>query len=950
MIDEIQQAERAAVARLAAVDAVDDLASIENDLVGKRSELGTLKSRLGGLDEEGRRAAGQALNQATARVTAAIQERRAEVAARARAERIAAERLDLTEVLTRPQRGHLHLVTQTHMHLEDVFVGLGFTVSEGPEVETDWNNFTALNMPPEHPARSMWDTMFVDLGEPGSTVLRTHTSPVQIRVMQSQPPPIYTIMPGRVFRLDTADATHMPVFHQIEGLVIDRGITFGDLSGTIEQFTRAYFGRDFNARLRPSYFPFTEPSAEYDIQRPDGSWLELGGCGVVHPNVLRNCGLDPEEWSGFAFGFGTDRLPLALVTASTTCVRCSRTTSASWSSSDAAAPVMKVLLSWLNELAPVGDDADALAELMNDLGLAVDDVDRVGQPVDGVVVARVLALRPHPDANHVQRVDVDAGDGQPLQVWCGAFNMQVGDLVPLATVGTTMPSGMKIGRRKILGEPSNGMLCSPVEVGFGTEAGGILILPPDLPVGAPLWDAFTIGPDVVFDLDLTRNRPDAYSHAGVARDLAARLTAPLTLPDPPVEVVGPSEGVAVTILDPEGCGRFTARVITGVRIAGSPAWMAERLTRAGMRPINNVVDVSNYVMLELGQPNHTYDLAKLEGGGFIIRKAREGEMVLTLDGVERVCTAREVLICDGNDAPIGIGGIMGGASTEIDEHTTAVALEMAWFDPPTIAASAGRLALRSEASTRFERGADPEGIDRAARRFVELLRLTCPDAALHGEVDARGSLPDRSPVRLRTSRTNALLGTDLSAGEIGVAARVDRVRCRRLAGSRGVARHGADVALRLHSRGGPDRGGRPHPRLLASRQDRAEVSPSRWAHPTAAGSTVGSAGACRCGCLRGDAQPLPRTRRSRTGRPRSPWHHDREPAGERGVGVADVASARTPEGCCVQRVAPQRGRVALRDRARLRRAEPGRGAARRTRDARGHARRARRDRGPSGVG
>ena len=195
-----------------------------------------------------------------------------------------------------------------------------------------------------------------------------------------------------------------------------------------------------------------------------------------------------------------------------------------------------------------------------------------------------------------------------------------------------------------------------------------------------------------------------------------------------------------------------------------------------MRPINNVVDVSNYVMLELGQPNHTYDLAKLEGGGFIIRKAREGETVVTLDGIERVCTARDVLICDGNDRPIGIGGVMGGASTEIDEHTTAVALEMAWFDPPTIAASAGRLALRSEASTRFERGADPEGIDRAARRFVELLRLTCPDAALHGEVDARGSLPDRSPVRLRTiAYERAARHRPLGRG--------DRDRCSRRSGS-----------------------------------------------------------------------------------------------------------------------------------------------------------------------
>ena len=311
MIDEIREAAEGALARLSEVSTVDALTGIENDLVGKRSELGTLKSLLGSLDPEQRKVAGQALNQATARVSDALAQRRAAIEMLARNERIANERLDLTEVLTRPERGHLHLVTQTHAHLEDVFIGLGFTVSEGPEVETDWNNFTALNLPPEHPARSMWDTLFVDLGEPGSVVLRTHTSPVQIRVMQSQPPPIYTIMPGRVFRRDTADSTHMPVFHQIEGLVIDRGITFGDLSGTIDQFTKAYFGRDFRSRLRPSYFPFTEPSAEYDIQRPDGSWLELGGCGMVHPNVLRNCGIDPEEWSGFAFGFGTDRLPLA---------------------------------------------------------------------------------------------------------------------------------------------------------------------------------------------------------------------------------------------------------------------------------------------------------------------------------------------------------------------------------------------------------------------------------------------------------------------------------------------------------------------------------------------------------------------------------------------------------------------------------------------------------------
>jgi phenylalanyl-tRNA synthetase alpha chain len=202
----------------------------------------------------------------------------------------------------------MHLVTQATERLEDVFVGLGFRIAEGPEVETDFHNFEALNMPPSHPARSMWDTLFVDQDPQGSVVLRTHTSPVQIRVMQEWPPPIYAVMPGRVFRKETPDATHMPVFHQIEGLVVDRDITFADLAGTIESFTKAFFGEGFTSRLRPSYFPFTEPSAEFDIRRPDGSWIELGGCGMVHPRVLAAAGLDPEEWGGFAFGFGIDRM------------------------------------------------------------------------------------------------------------------------------------------------------------------------------------------------------------------------------------------------------------------------------------------------------------------------------------------------------------------------------------------------------------------------------------------------------------------------------------------------------------------------------------------------------------------------------------------------------------------------------------------------------------------
>ncbi|MGE3619611.1 MAG: phenylalanine--tRNA ligase subunit alpha [Acidimicrobiia bacterium] len=311
ILDDVGSLAEATLPRIGAAASLDELHELEVEVLGKRGSLSGLKAKLGALDADGRRAVGQALNTARDRLEGALSARRAELEAAARSARARAERMDLTEVRPGLAAGHLHLVTQTIEHLEDVFVGMGFTVAEGPEVETDWRNFGALNFPADHPARDMYDTLYVRFGEPGSTLLRTHTSPVQVRVMTAQPPPIYSVMPGRVFRQDTPDATHMPVFHQIEGLVVDRGITFADLAGTMDAFTKAYFGGEFTSRLRPSYFPFTEPSAEYDIRRPDGSWLELGGCGMVHPNVLANCGLDPEEWQGFAFGFGLDRLAMS---------------------------------------------------------------------------------------------------------------------------------------------------------------------------------------------------------------------------------------------------------------------------------------------------------------------------------------------------------------------------------------------------------------------------------------------------------------------------------------------------------------------------------------------------------------------------------------------------------------------------------------------------------------
>jgi len=306
--DEIEKAET-----------VPDLEEVERAFLGKRSPVTTVNQAIKDLAPDERPRAGQAVSAFKTEVGGFVEARRTVLLEAGAGE--AVERLDLTLPGRGAGRGHLHLISQVQQELEEVFLGLGYEVAEGPEVETDFYNFEALNMPPAHPARSMWDTLYVKLGRSEEVVLRTHTSPVQIRVMESRQPPIYTVMPGRCYRRDTLDARHSPVFHQIEGLVVDRGITFGDLAGTIDAFTRAYFGPGHTSRLRPSYFPFTEPSAEFEVTCfvCDGAgcsvcsksgWLELGGCGMVDPNVFGAVGYDSETYTGFAFGFGLERMAM----------------------------------------------------------------------------------------------------------------------------------------------------------------------------------------------------------------------------------------------------------------------------------------------------------------------------------------------------------------------------------------------------------------------------------------------------------------------------------------------------------------------------------------------------------------------------------------------------------------------------------------------------------------
>ena len=434
---------------------------------------------------------------------------------------------------------------------------------------------------------------------------------------------------------------------------------------------------------------------------------------------------------------------------------------------------MKVTLSWLREFAPdIDGDPVELGETLSALGLAVEEMDVVGEIVDGVVLAKVLDLRPHPDADKIQLVDVDQGDGQALQVCCGAFNMSVGDLIPFATIGTVMPNGMEIAQREMRGQMSNGMCCSGAEIGLNSDEDGILILNDRVVDGAelgqPLAQAIGIEPDILWDLEVNANRPDAMSVAGVARDLAAALGVEFRFPDYEIETTDESvDGLLdITIEDPELCGRFVATVLRNVTVGESPAWMQERLTQLGMRPINSIVDISNYVMLELGQPNHTFDLDTVPNGKLIVRRARDGETLVTLDDIERTLVSNDGVIANEAGEIVSLAGVMGGATTEISDSTSNVLLEMAWWDPPSISRTVKRLNLPSEASTRFRRGADyGDNIPRAMRRFIQLA-AEAGVTAVTGMVDVDGTTPDRTPVPVRVARVNGLLGTSLSNAEM----------------------------------------------------------------------------------------------------------------------------------------------------------------------------------------
>ncbi|HET9680988.1 MAG TPA: phenylalanine--tRNA ligase subunit beta, partial [Candidatus Limnocylindrales bacterium] len=429
---------------------------------------------------------------------------------------------------------------------------------------------------------------------------------------------------------------------------------------------------------------------------------------------------------------------------------------------------MKVPLSWLSDFVAVELSPEALAERLTLLGMEVKGLEQRGSEWRNVVVGELLEVRPHPRADRLSltRVRVgasNAGGDEVLDIVCGASNIAAGQRVPVALPGAVLPGDRRIERTEKMGVVSNGMLCSGDELKLTGDAEGILILSPDAPVGAPLADLFG---DTVLDVDVKPNRGDALSILGIAREVAAAGDQVVRWPETEVEATGgPIEDrLRARVEEERLCPRFVGRWLSGVRIGPSPDRVQMRLLAAGQRPVSNVVDASNYVMLELGKPIHTFDAAAVGEGTIVVRRARQGERLVTLDHVDRRLTDETLVIAD-PDGPIGIAGVMGGEASEIGEGTTDVVVESAIFDPVSIRRTAFRYGLRSEASLRFEKGQEFRLARIGADYTARLIREWAGGDVARGRVDSHPEEPLPSRVAFRPDRVNRLLGVAIPADE-----------------------------------------------------------------------------------------------------------------------------------------------------------------------------------------
>ncbi len=429
---------------------------------------------------------------------------------------------------------------------------------------------------------------------------------------------------------------------------------------------------------------------------------------------------------------------------------------------------MRFTLSWLKEYVEFNNPPEEIAERLTMSGLEVESIEYLGKGLEDIVVAQILDIRPHPNASKLVLCDVTDGT-RKYNVVCGAKNMKTGDKVALARAGTRLPpsakfpEGVLIQSARIRGEVSEGMLCAENEMGLGNEGDGILILSESARVGARLIDEMGLN-DVIIEVGVTPNRPDCLSVIGIAREVAAVLGKRVNHPDYAVSEEGDDIGklASVEVIDSDGCPRYSCRVITGITIAPSPEWLKTRLEASGIRSINNVVDVTNLVLLELGQPLHAFDYDLIEGRKIIVRPAKEGESIETLDGIERTLTREDLLICDAQK-PVAIAGVMGAANTEISELTRNILLESAYFNPVRVRRTSRRANLRSESSYRFERGVDPNGVVRALDRASELIRRLSGGSVARGKIDVYPNPIMPKELSLSTGRVNSVLGAEIES-------------------------------------------------------------------------------------------------------------------------------------------------------------------------------------------
>src|SRR5690606_18255609 len=434
---------------------------------------------------------------------------------------------------------------------------------------------------------------------------------------------------------------------------------------------------------------------------------------------------------------------------------------------------MTISYNWLKDFVQFDKSPEELSLILTDIGLEVESLETVQSipgGLEGLVIGEVKTCQQHPNADRLRVTTVDVGQEQDLHIVCGAPNVAAGQKVVVATVGTTVHpvSGepFKINKSKIRGEVSEGMICAEDEIGLGQSHDGIMVLPEDAPVGEEAKTYFGVEDDYVYEIGLTPNRADAASHLGVARDLAAYLRVGYALPDvSSFASQGNEIRVPVTVEAPDGCPRYGSTLVRGVRVSESPEWLRKRLLAIGVRPINNVVDITNYVLRELGQPLHAFDAGRIAGNRVIVRRAKAGETFVTLDGVERKLNEEDLLICDA-EKPMCIAGVFGGEHSGVSEATTDVFLESAYFNPVSVRKTSRRHALKTDASFRFERGVDPNMTERALKRAALLIVEIAGGQIASPAADFYPTPVPPFIFDVRYQNVQRLVGADIAASEI----------------------------------------------------------------------------------------------------------------------------------------------------------------------------------------